>query len=174
MDGGKANGNGVAGGAHFRRIAGWALLVFAAASLGFGVSREIMRGGRPAATPVSAANRPDSAAPRADRVVVYYMHQAFRCVTCRKMEEMAWRAVHEDFADAMSDGRVEWRTVNFHERRDLAERYDLVASSVVVSKVRGGREVKFEKLDRTWQLLGDPPAFRSYITGAVRSLLEGD
>lgn len=159
-------------GAAVKRIVSWLLLLFVVVSIGVALGKEFAR--RDGAAAGSGGSAAGPVAASRDRVVVYYMHQFFRCVTCKHIEELAWRVVHEEFGDAVADGRLEWRVVNVDADPRVARRYDLVASSVVVSKVRDGREVRWEKLDRVWQLVGNPRAFRTYVAESIKSMMERD
>ena len=107
----------------------------------------------------------------ADRVVVYYLHATFRCVTCNTIEKMARALLDARFADALADGRIEWREADFQQQDELAKRYEVVSSCVVVVRIRDGRESGFRRLDEVWTLMSDPPAFDKYVGDAVREAL---
>jgi hypothetical protein len=139
-----------------------ALLGFVLVSIGFALGRaSAARGGAAAAETFGPAAQ----------VVVYYLHGNVRCATCNKIEAMAKEVVESAFGALLRDGRVEWRVLNYQEREDLAKRYDVSASSVVVVKVRSGAERDFRRLDEVWQLLDEPLKFRACITAAVKSRL---
>lgn len=147
------------------------LLTFVIFSLGFGVGKEVgLR--KSAATPEPVAEGNTPAIPGDDKVIVTYMHTTFRCVTCNSIERMAKEVVETDFADALAAGRIEWREVNFQEREDLAKRYDIASSCVVVVRIEDGAETAFERLDEVWTLADKPVAFGDYVAGAVRKQLD--
>lgn len=147
------------------------LLAFVIFSLGFGVGREVGR--RQSATSPEAAGRNDGAPiPGKDKVLVTYMHTTFRCVTCNTIERMAKEIVENDFAAALAAGRVEWRAVNFQEREDLARKYDIASSCVVVARIEDGRETGFQRLDEVWTLSDNPAALADYVTKAIRKYLD--
>ena len=118
----------------------------------------------------SAAGAPTADAPR-DGVVVYYMHRTFRCPTCLKIEQMSREVVQDAFAAELSSGRVQWRTLNYQEHEDLAERYSVGTSSLVLVSYRRGHEASHHVLEKTWALYGRPAEFRDYVVGAVRERL---
>ena len=157
-----------------KTVGGKLLLAFVLVSIGFAAGKEVGRrsgqGGAPAPPRTAAgdANRP------ADKVIVYYMHTTFRCITCNRIEALAESVVKGDFAEALGAGRVEWKTLDFQEHDDLAKRYGVGTSTVVVVKVRGGREVAFKRLDEVWTKVNDADAFSRYVGGAVREMLAGD
>lgn len=108
-----------------------------------------------------------------DKVVVYYMHATFRCFTCNSIESMAKEVVENDFSDAMADGRLEWRTVNFQENMALGRRYGVGTSTLVVVKIQDGKEVDFKRLDEVWTKVNDPAAFKSYVDETIQAYLNG-
>ena len=109
-------------------------------------------------SPVSGAGR---------QVVVYYMHGTFRCHRCNAMESMVHDALKEGFAKELAAGTVKWETANYQERRDLASRYGVSSSSVVVVSFDDGRETGHQRLDDLWGLRDDPPAFRRMLAEAI-------
>lgn len=108
-----------------KRLISGALGLFVLTSVGFSVWREWNRreGGR---------TDPGGAARSGDHVIVYYMHAAFRCVTCNQIEAMARMLVDTEFAEDLRSGRLVWRDVDFQSREDLARRYDVASSCVVI------------------------------------------
>ena len=146
-----------------------ALLGFVFVTLGYAwgrdaAQRRLLREAPPLAT------APDAASPA---VTVYYLHAPVRCETCTHIEQVTESVLADDFADAYRDGRLRMRRADFLDRRDLATRYGVVASCVVVAREADGRELGFERLDGVWERAGDEPALRAYIAGAVRAALDG-
>lgn len=149
------------------------LLAFVLVSIGFAIGKEA--GLRSVRRPAEAA-RPASATQPAgsDKVIVYYMHQTFRCVTCNQIEAMTADLVKTDFAKELSDGRLEWKRENFQENEDLARRYNVASSSVVVVQVRDGKEVAHQTLDKVWELVGKRDEFAAYVGGTIRAYTNGE
>lgn len=141
------------------------LLAFAIFTLGYGLGREAGLRQGAAAAPVPTAEE-------GDKVIVYYLHTTFRCVTCNTIERMTRELVERDFAEALAEGRVEWREANFQEREDLAKKYEIVSSTVVVARLEEGRETGFQRLDDVWTLHPYPDAFAEYVGKAIRTYLE--
>ncbi len=149
------------------------LLFFAIFSLGYGLGRQA--GSREAATNDRPALPAAAAAPETaddDKVLVYYLHTTFRCATCNAIEQLARQVVEEDFAAEHAAGKVEWHTANFQKREDLAARYGVASSTVVVVNIENGEEKGFKRLDKVWTLHAEPAAFAEYVGGAVREFLE--
>lgn len=146
------------------------LLGFVLLSIGFALGRQSARravptGGEPAPTATTKAAEDN-------KVVVYYLHGAVRCVTCNKIEALAKETLQAQFADELKSGRLEWKTADFQEDEDLAQRYDIVSSTLVLVRRQGGKDVQFEKLDDVWRLVNNKPDFAAYVQGKVRSCLE--
>jgi hypothetical protein len=145
------------------------LLAFVLFTLGFGVGKEVGR--RQAVPPASTPALPGEARAPArveDKVIVYYLHATFRCVTCNTIEAMAKEVVETQFAEALAAGRIEWYEGDFQVEEDLARRFDVVSSCVVVARRVAGKEAEFQRLDEVWTLVDKPAEFREYIVTAVR------
>lgn len=157
------------------------LLAFVLVSVGFALGKEVTAR-RQAATSqpestASAAATGQVAAPgdkpvaTSNKVVVYYLHTTFRCVTCNEIERLAKTLVETEFADALAAGRIEWREANFQKDESLAKRYEVVSSCVVVVNIEGGQEKGFQRLDDVWTRYQDPADFNAYVGAAIRKYL---
>lgn len=143
------------------------LLSFVLISVGFAVGKEMALRSI-GATPAEPAPVEQAVG---DKVLVYYMHQTFRCVTCNQIEAMAAEVVKTEFAKEVADGRVEWRLENFQRSEELAKRYNVASSCVVVVQLRDGEEAAHETLDGVWTLVDKPEEFRQYVASAIRGHL---
>ena len=95
----------------------------------------------------------------------------FRCVTCNTIEKMTRDLLEREFGQALADGRIEWHEADFQENEALAEQFGVVASCVVVAKMRGEAVLDYKRLDEVWTLLKDVPGFNAYVGDAVRGYL---
>ena len=146
------------------------LLCFVLISIGFALGKEVTLRRVQTQQPAPAPATGPAATPE---VVVYYMFPTVRCITCNKIEAAAHKVVHEVYADALQAGRLNWQVVNIHENEELARRYDVAASTVVVARRRGGRDEGFERLDKVWPLADKPEELSAYIRSAVAEALKG-
>jgi len=123
---------------------------------------------------ISAAAGPSSASDLR-HVVIYYFHRTVRCPSCERIEEWTEAALRPSFAAALETGALEWRTVNLDEPANMHfERdYDLAMQSVVISEVRGGKEVRWKNLERVWDMLDDEPGFTRYVQDEIRIYEQG-
>ncbi len=108
-----------------------------------------------------------------DKVVVYYFHGSMRCATCQKLERYSQGAVQEKFKDALASGLMEFKAVNLDEKGNehFVNDYQLYTKSLVLSRVVGGKEVKYKNLPRIWELVGNEREFYRYVQGEVAGFM---
>ena len=162
-----------------------ALLLFVAASVVYLVVKET--GGEPAQNttepdrPLGVAGQeaqaagPSESNTEAPKVVAYYFHANIRCMTCRAIESYAKEAVQTGFADALKDGRLEWRVVNVEVPRNahFIQDFQLTTSSVVLERLADGKRQDWKNLQRVWELVrGDKEDFLKYIQDETRPYVE--
>lgn len=107
-------------------------------------------------------------------VVVYYFHTTYRCPSCTQMEALAQSTVQRAFRRELDDGRLLWLPVNLEEggnSRYIRE-YQLFTRSLVLVRIRNGRQVEWKNLINAWVVLNDEATFRSYVQNEVRAYLE--
>ena len=154
-----------------KKLLAKALLVFVLISIGFAIGKEVTLRRVQAGRGVEASGT--QPAQQGDKVIVYYMHATIRCVTCNSIEAMAAKLIDTTFSKAKRAGRLVWKEVDFQENPDLAKRYDVVSSCIVVVNVRDGKEVAFKRLDDVWLLADKPQQFNDYVARAVEEYLKG-
>lgn len=159
-----------------KAIATGLLLAFVVLSIGVLVGKELRPGAtRPegVAPPAPRIARAKAGIPAA-RVIAYYFHGTTRCVTCKRIEAFAREAIGESFPDAIKDGRLEVRSVNYEEPRNehFLEDYRLSSPSLVLVDPRmTGRPGSWKILQEVWQLNNDKPAFAAYVKDEVGKFL---
>jgi len=122
-----------------------AILAFAAISMVF-----------PA--PVDAAEDADAA-----HVVAYYFHGNARCPTCHKLEQYSKEAIGPGLKVVNVDEKE-----NGHYIKD----YQLYTKSLVLSLVKGGKEIKWKNLDKIWEYSGNRQKFIDYVKKEMSALLK--
>ena len=144
------------------------LLAFVLITIGFALGKEsTLRSIRRSSSDTPA--KPASG--RVSPVIVYYVHATIRCDTCNTIEKMTHNALTSQFADALADGRIEWKVADFQVDEELAKRYQVVSSGVIVARTSKGGKESYRSLDDVWTLISDPPAFEKYIAEGVREYL---
>lgn len=152
------------------------LLAFVLISIGFALGKEVTARRQILTTGPQSPTLPatsDSPVATDDKVIVYYLHTTFRCVTCNEIERLTKALVETEFADDLAAGRIEWREANFQQDESLAKRYEVVSSCVVVADIQGGKEREFQRLDDVWTRYQDPADFNGYVGAAIRKYLTG-
>lgn len=152
------------------------LLAFVAISIVFLVVKETRSRRAPVVAAESAGDSGSTATKTVDaKLIVYYFHGTKRCNTCRTIEAYTEEAVRSGFPKQLESGRIEWRPVNVDEPENehFVEDYGLTTRTVVLVDVEQGREEKWTKLERVWDLVGDKDAFVDYITKNTGEYLAG-
>ena len=108
------------------------------------------------------------------KVVAYYFHTTYRCSSCKKIEAYSREAIESGFAKELKDGRVAWCVVNVDDRanRHFIQDYQLFSKSLVLVKMKDGKQAEWKNLVKVWQLLGDREDFLRYVQAELRSYLE--
>lgn len=109
------------------------------------------------------------------KTVVYYFHGNVRCTTCNTIESNTNKAIDSGFSKMMASGDMLMRVVNMDDPKNehYVTDYKLTNSSVVVSQVDDGKEVKWSRLDDAWDLVSDETLFIDYIQKEIRTIMEG-
>ncbi len=147
-----------------------------------GKSPEPMPARAPAPAPKTPATEPavrpahgkDSGVAIPSKVVVYYLHTTARCPGCLKIESYTAAEVTGPLAGLLASGRLEWKVLNVDEPQNahLVDHYKLFTKSVVISEVVDGKEVRWKRLDKVWDFLGDQQAFMRYVGGEIQAYLK--
>jgi len=152
------------------------LLAFVAVSVVYLVVKEARTGAvGDGASGQSAGGQTVGTTSADSKVVVYYFHGNKRCNTCRTIEAYTAEAVTTGFESHIESGRVEWRPVNIDEPENehFVEDYELTTRTVVLVDIVEGRETRWTKLERVWDLTGDKDAFVEYIAENTEAYLAG-
>lgn len=132
-------------------------------------------GAAPESTKTSAADttlimtRPDS-------VVAVYFHRTLRCRSCLLIESCARKAITSNFAQALKDGSLRWRSVDFEQpaHAKQAERYQLGGSALVLSHWKDGEEVLWTRMDELWDLIDEPTTMTEIVREQIQRCLKGE
>ena len=118
-----------------------------------------------------AQARPQAASPK---VIAYYFHTTYRCVTCRTIEAFSREAIEQGFAQALKDGKLDFRVVNVEERANqhFVREYQLFTKSLILVKMKDGKQAEWKNLSRVWELVRRKDAFLRYVQDEVRAYLE--
>jgi len=108
------------------------------------------------------------------KIVVSYFYTTYRCPSCETIEKWSHEAITDSFSEALKEGRLIWRAVNVDkpENKHFIKDYNLFTKSLIISEIRGEKEMKWKNMDKVWQLLRDQHKFFSYVTLGVKQYLE--
>lgn len=148
------------------------LLVFVFVTIGFSIGKEVTAHSYQRRMADLAMKNTTSEVENADKIVVYYFHTTFRCVTCNDIEQRIKNLIQKKFEDAYKAGRIEWRDADLLQEEELAKRYGVMIGCVVVVNIRGGKEVDFQRLDEIWTKFQNPSSFDEYILSAMKKYLD--
>ncbi len=115
------------------------------------------------------------AADTGEKVIAYYFHGNVRCPTCYKLEKYSREAIEGNFKDELASGKLEFKVVNVEERDNehFVNDYGLYTKSLVLSKVKNGKEAGWKNLDKIWELVGNKQVFIDYVTREIREFQKG-
>lgn len=108
-----------------------------------------------------------------EKIIVYYFMTTTRCPSCYKIENYTYSCIVDKFSEELSSGKMEWKMVNVDEKENahFIKDYELFTKSVVLSKQIDGKEVKWVKLEKVWNLLNDQKEFYDYIESEIRKFM---
>ncbi len=142
------------------------LLGFVLITIGFAAGRRTA----PVMGP-SAVDEPLASGGPVGRVVVYAAHMTFRCQECTRIEWLARELVESEYSGLLSDGRLEFRTVDYMRDKAFAAKYDIPASTIVVVRIEEGQEQEFQRLDEVWTKIHNQDEYFDYLRSAINDYL---
>jgi hypothetical protein len=107
------------------------------------------------------------------KVVAYYFHGNVRCVTCHKLEKYSKEAIEQNFKEALSSGKLEFKAINVDEKANehFVDDYQLYTKSLILVLMKDGKQIKYKNLDKIWEYVGDKKKFFGYVTKETRDFL---
>ena len=80
------------------------------------------------------------------------------------------------FSEELASGELEYEVINIDEKGNehFAKDYKLYTKSLVISKIKGGKEVEYKNLEKVWNYLGDKEVFYNYVKEETAKFLEED
>jgi hypothetical protein len=139
---------------------------------GFRAEQESARTGGQAAAEAQPIAQPES-----ERLVlITYFTSDQRCTTCLRIEKQTRDAVQDGFAAELGTGTLRFQTVNFDrpENKHFIGDYGLAFKTVVISERHQGKETKWDRYDKVWELASKPEAFAAYLREGIRAHLKSN
>ena len=109
-------------------------------------------------------------------VIVYYFHGNARCVSCRNIEKYTKEALEKYFSDKIASGGIDYQVINVEEEGNghYTKDYKLYTKSVVLSRVKNGKEIAYKNLEKVWQYVRNKEKFYDYIKLETETILKKD
>ena len=109
-----------------------------------------------------------------NKVIAYYFHGNMRCPTCHKMEEYAKETIDVNFASELSSGKLAFKVVNVEKKENehFVNEYQLYTKSLIVSLVKGGKEVKSKNLTKIWEYVRNKNTYSDYVNNEIATFLK--
>ncbi|MFW5893745.1 MAG: nitrophenyl compound nitroreductase subunit ArsF family protein [Verrucomicrobiota bacterium] len=148
------------------------LIGFVLVTVGFAAGRRTAPSLSESGSASGAEN--DARGATANQVVVYAAHMTFRCPECTQIEWLTRELVENEFEEELTEGRLDFRTVDYMKNTDFARKYDISSSTVVVVRKEGGEEQEYRRLDKVWSKIKDRNEFFDYVRSAIRDSLGGE
>lgn len=123
------------------------------------------------------------------RIVVYYLHNTWRCPGCNSMESMTKAAilggkgensktetsivVTSPFTEDLATGRLSFETVNIDlkENKPLLEALDNILKIPVVATLDADTIIAVTPLKEAWSYLDDNEAFVKYVQDGAEAVV---
>ena len=69
-----------------------------------------------------------------------------------------------------------WKVLNYEQAaaKPLATKFEIQMPVVVLARMKAGQVQDWKRLDEVWALVGDKPAFATYVAGEINRMLAGD
>jgi hypothetical protein len=109
-----------------------------------------------------------------NHIIVYYFYGNFRCANCHRIENYTKETVEKYFNKQVQAGDILYKTVNVEKKENahFVEDYQLYTKSVVLSLVKGGKEVKYKNLTKVWEYLNNKTKFEDYEKKEIKEFLK--
>ena len=149
------------------------LLLIALGSLAVWGAKEFKKSREIAAA--AAAPKPAESVPAQSghQVVMTYFRNSIRCTSCKKIEALTTETTQKELAKDIASGKLLFRVIDVDEpaNHHYIEEYKLTTKAVILSYRLDGKEQRWEDMEKIWDLLDQPDAFRAYLAAPVLQYL---
>lgn len=117
-------------------------------------------------------NDSQSASVADSAVEVIYFHNDQRCPTCRAIEKHTAEVINTEFANQLSQGDLVFSSVNISDDEELADRYEVSWSSLILID----RDGSTEEVDNLTTFAfanarNNPEEFKRLLTDKIQAML---
>jgi hypothetical protein len=105
-----------------------------------------------------------------NQVVMTYFISGVRCESCKKIEDLSRETAEKSFSAEVATQKLVFRVIDTGEpaNRHYVDDYKLTSKTVVISHRVDGKETEWKDMDKVWDLLDQPDAFRSYLASTIQ------
>jgi len=109
-----------------------------------------------------------------NKIIAYYFHGNFRCISCKKIEEWSHEAINKNFKNQIQQKQIIWKTVNtdLPENNHFVTDYNLYTKSLVLVKIYNGKKTKWKNLEKVWHYLGNQNKFYEYVINETTNFIK--
>ncbi|HUT11842.1 MAG TPA: nitrophenyl compound nitroreductase subunit ArsF family protein [Thermoguttaceae bacterium] len=119
---------------------------------------------------IAAASEGTASRAADDALMVYYFHGQ-RCATCLAAESNAYDTLNTEYASQLENGEMVWKVLDY--RKDpKAKDFDIVTSTIVLVRMKGGQIDAWNRLDRVLVLAEDKTALSAYLQDEINEMLK--
>lgn len=104
---------------------------------------------------------------------VIYFHGPIRCHTCVQIENEAQMTVKSNFEKELKSGLITFQSIDYvsDTTNNYEKQYQLENQSLIIAKYENGKQVKWKKLEKIWNLTGNYDRMSRYISSEIKKLL---
>lgn len=110
---------------------------------------------------------------QSEKIKIMYFHGTMRCEGCITLENNIIRSVESLFGKEIKSGSFEYQSIDFLEEGNehFGESYKVDSQTLIISKVKDGKELEWVNLEKVWDFAGDYKKMKKYIDREVKKLL---
>lgn len=107
------------------------------------------------------------------QVVMTYFISGPRCESCQTIEALCRDTAAREFATEVANHQLVFRVIDTGEpaNQHYLKDYQLTSKIVILSHRVAGRETEWVAMEKVWDLLEDPAAFRAYLAAPIRTYI---
>lgn len=116
----------------------------------------------------------EPAATPPDQVIIYCFCTDFCCPGCVNIKKWTAQVVEADFKDYSASGKLAIKEINIFTKGNehFMNDYEICTNAIVLSLVKGGKEIKFTNLARIWCYVCCQEKFKPYIKDSISKYVQ--
>jgi len=107
-------------------------------------------------------------------VRVIYFHGPIRCHTCLQIENEAQMTIKSNFEKELKTGKLSFESIDYvsDTLNNYEKQYKLENQSLIIAKYENGKQTKWKKLEKIWNLTGNYDRMSRYISSEIKKFLD--